>query len=142
MKHQDYILKTMENLKGNSPYKVPEGYFDQLSGQIQARIQEEQQSSRSPIIQMMKPWIGLAASFILIATLYFSLGPSRWNGQSEQMVATTNIMDLDPLTDQFNEMDLINYIAEQDLDVTLEKSLSEINLSDFSEEDIQELILF
>lgn len=50
-------------------FKVPEGYFDQLSSSIMTRIRTEEQeieesSARRPLMEVIRPYLYLAAMFV------------------------------------------------------------------------------
>lgn len=54
-----------------NPFGVPDGYFDMLDERIEGMILEEQSkgNSKTKIIRLVKPLVGLAASFILVYLL-------------------------------------------------------------------------
>ena len=79
----------MENLenkyKEKSPFTVPEGYFDQLTDRIMERVEEEKKPQRPRIIQMMKPYLGLAAIFVL-ALMIVQLVLPRFIDQNKMLM--------------------------------------------------------
>jgi hypothetical protein len=56
----------------NHPFRLPEGYFDQLPQQVMDKIEMgDHRNKESVIIRYIKPIIGLAASFALIMGLVY-----------------------------------------------------------------------
>lgn len=59
----------MENFddkyKKKNPFSVPDGYFDHLTDNVIERIKEDKKPRRPGIVYMLKPYIGLAAIFLL-----------------------------------------------------------------------------
>ncbi len=73
MNEKKNIGTELQNLSSKPPFKVPDGYFDSLEDQIEARIAEETMpvSSKGKLIRMMKPILAMAASFALIFMLVY-----------------------------------------------------------------------
>ena len=59
----------MENFddkyKKKNPFSVPDGYFDHLTDQVIERVKEEKKPRRTNFVHILKPYIGLAAIFLL-----------------------------------------------------------------------------
>lgn len=59
----------MENFddryKRKNPFSVPEDYFGQLTDRIEDRIEAEKHPCRVRFITLVKPYLGLAAIFLL-----------------------------------------------------------------------------
>lgn len=59
----------MENFddkyKKKNPFSVPDGYFDHLTDNVIERIKEDKKPRRTGVVYMLKPYIGLAAIFLL-----------------------------------------------------------------------------
>lgn len=73
MTNKDNILPGRKNDSPRSPFKVPDGYFETLEERIEARIVSETEgiSTKGKVIRMIKPILGLAASFALILLLAY-----------------------------------------------------------------------
>jgi len=67
---QDIWTNHSKHPKEN-PFDVPAGYFDMLEDRIEGRIRatEKEQNTGKKIIRLLKPMLGLAASFALIFLL-------------------------------------------------------------------------
>lgn len=57
-------LNDKYNEKKN-PFSVPEGYFDGLTDRMMDKLKEEQRPQRVRLIQLIRPYLGLAAIFVL-----------------------------------------------------------------------------
>lgn len=59
----------MENFEGRyekkNPFSVPEGYFDRLDKRIEKRIEAENRPQKVRLVTLLKPYVGLAAVFLL-----------------------------------------------------------------------------
>lgn len=63
-----------DNYKKKNPFTVPEGYFDELTERIVRRMEQKSASNKPGIVQLFKPYMGLAAisllAFLLIRLLF------------------------------------------------------------------------
>ena len=70
MKNEETYLK--ETIGTRNPFRVPEGYFDQLTQQVMQQLPERQHRSR---ITALRPWLYAAACltalFVLATTYHF-----------------------------------------------------------------------
>ena len=64
------IKNISSNYKDNNPLKAPDGYFEAFEDHMMNFIHTQEQSSTQKIINLIKPWLTLAAIFIAI-TLTF-----------------------------------------------------------------------
>lgn len=59
----------MENFddryKKKNPFSVPENYFERLSERIEERIEAENKPQKVRFLMLIKPYVGLAAIFVL-----------------------------------------------------------------------------
>ena len=68
------IAPELSKLKKEQPFDTPENYFDDFSPRLQMRIEAEKRASnpkKMSFIQILKPALGLAASFALIFMLVY-----------------------------------------------------------------------
>ncbi|MEZ5106084.1 MAG: hypothetical protein R2757_16410 [Draconibacterium sp.] len=64
----------LSNLKKGQPFRVPNHYFDDFSARLQNKLDAESMKVPEPqnlIIRVLKPALGLAASFALILMLVY-----------------------------------------------------------------------
>ena len=92
----------LDDLKKETPFSVPEGYFDKLPQMIQARIPAE--PVRKPLVSWS--WqrsVGLAAASALILVLVWVTVPERQGSLGQE-----------PLSDISNAS-IISYLEDQDI---------------------------
>lgn len=68
------IAPELSKLKKENPYGTPKNYFDDFSARMHTRIEQEKQGApekKPRIIQLVKPFLGLAASFAIIFMLVY-----------------------------------------------------------------------
>jgi len=68
------IAPQLSKIKKEHPFGVPENYFDDFSARLHTRLETEKQDlmpQRGRVIRLLKPAIGLAASFIVIFLLVY-----------------------------------------------------------------------
>lgn len=54
-----------DKYKKKSPFTVPEGYFDGLTDRIMEQVVKDEEPRKFRFIQVVKPYLGLAAIFLL-----------------------------------------------------------------------------
>lgn len=92
----------LDDLKRETPFSVPEGYFDKLPQMIQSRIPAE--PVRKPLVSWS--WqrsVGLAAASALILVLVWVTVPERQGSLGQE-----------PLSDISNAS-IISYLEDQDI---------------------------
>lgn len=68
------IAPELSKIKKEVPFRTPDNYFDDFSARMHTKIAAEklpEQEKKPRIIQLLKPIIGLAASFALIFMLVY-----------------------------------------------------------------------
>jgi hypothetical protein len=68
------IAPELSKLKKENPYGTPKNYFDDFSARMHTKIEQEKQAKpkdKPGIIQLLKPVMGLAASFAIIFMLVY-----------------------------------------------------------------------
>ncbi|MHA7111892.1 hypothetical protein ACRTDU_17315 [Sunxiuqinia elliptica] len=68
MKNKKNIWEELQDKPHKVPFQVPEDYFETFEDQLEAKLRavDEPISPKGKIIQMLKPVLGMAASFALI----------------------------------------------------------------------------
>ena len=119
-------MKKLEDIPKNSPFKVPEGYFDRLPGMIQARIAEKSD------VKEAKPYFRYALQYALpvvvlaIVAVIYLVPP-----------ATQNV---DTLLASVSTDELVAYL--EDSEITTEELLEEMTLDNESVEAIESEVYF
>ena len=101
-----------------SPFKAPEGYFDQFSERLQSRMQHEKQRSwMDKTYQLIRPQLAMAAIIIGFVAISYTGMRIILNDRS----AEPTIMELaDVLDDYLYDMDdelLISLLVEEEIDI-------------------------
>lgn len=68
------IAPELSQIKKENPFRVPNHYFDDFQARLQMKIEAEKEVvpvRKNPVIQFLKPALGLAASFALIFMLVY-----------------------------------------------------------------------
>lgn len=68
------IAPELSKLKKENPFGTPRNYFDDFSARMHAKIEQEKHAEplkKPSIIQLLKPYMGLAASFAVIFMLVY-----------------------------------------------------------------------
>ncbi len=139
------ILELLKELKDNSPHRVPEGYFDTLPERVSENIRQDSLPKKAKIIQIFKPWIGLAAGFLFLIAIYITFIPKKTNIQiaTNSTVIYENFDEtIDPVASLLSEYDLTSYLSAEDIYDASSEQIIETDISDLTIEDIEDLILF
>jgi len=126
------IAPELSKLKKENPFGTPKGYFDDFSARIHTKIEQEKQppTEKKPrMIQLLKPVLGLAASFALIFMLVYVPLKTFISKEITQVAETTEYIDND-FMDVLENMDESSFFALLDEPETTE---------DFTDE---ELVLY
>jgi len=108
----------LDDLSKKAPFQVPEGYFDQLTVDIQSKIKEKSQRQWSPSPRLRWALVSVAM-IVLVATLWIF-------NQQEQPATATDLLA------EVNEQALLDYLEVTDL------TAAEL-LDGLSEDDLEQL---
>ena len=106
MNEEEYLRSKMGK---RNPFTVPEGYFEQLTQQVMARIpaeeQEKKPAAKKTIIRQLRPWLYAAAC---VCVGVFTAGVLFSNSQSD------NSKELQQMASM--EQETINYYSDNYID--------------------------
>jgi hypothetical protein len=132
------IAPELSKLEKEVPFRTPKNYFDDFSARMQTRMESEKQAEQVPeqktkIIQLLKPFIGLAASFALIFLLVYVPIKTFVKPEITEVASTTEnvtsdseilnilegldessffaLLDETETTDEFTNDDLVLYVS-------------------------------
>lgn len=128
--------KFWSEIPKEAPFNVPEHYFEDFESRLQYRMQTKPATSKPKFIQLFKPMIGLAASFLLVFVLVYypmkyvfpSLSAENTTTESPVSLESLNEDDFydmlseDLHTDSLKQEEIVDYLA-------LEMSDYELNLA-------------
>ncbi len=97
-------------------FKVPKGYFEDFDNQLKMIIHpEEVDESANSKLAILKPWIGLAAAFLLIA-MVFNLVTKNTIDKTETY--SINYNDIENWTEEwYGTYEMIDILSEQTTDI-------------------------
>jgi flagellar biosynthesis/type III secretory pathway M-ring protein FliF/YscJ len=109
----------LSKLKKENPFRTPENYFDDFSARFHMKLEAEKQVpiSRKPrFIQLIKPALGLAASFAIIFMLVYV--PLKTfiakDANKVAKVSETTDSGFENLIDQIDELSFYALLTEND----------------------------
>jgi hypothetical protein len=120
-------LKKLDALKDNSPYAVPEGYFEGVPEKLREKIIINEKQAEKNLIRILKPQLALVASFAALFLLAYSVFkvfiPEKENlSLSKQEIYATLENELDDIDDAT----LVQYLDNN----TKEQSYTDFNLTE------------
>ena len=116
----------LSKIKKKLPFKVPENYFDDFSARLNNRLEAERYAVPKPqnrFIQILKPALGLAASFALIFMLVY--WPLKNFSPNQEADSSTEY--------DISDMEYINMMEEIDeysFYALLEEPSKQVNFTD------------
>jgi flagellar biosynthesis/type III secretory pathway M-ring protein FliF/YscJ len=117
-----------DKYKEKSPFKMPDGYFDSFEERMKDRIEEEERPNKTKIGNVIKTYMWLVATFVLVfgigkLIIPLVLDPSeKIQAQATQQMAVVETSDESEIVlDELDELDIsdeliIEYLAEQEGD--------------------------
>ena len=121
----------LSDLDNKVPFKVPDGYFDELTTSIQDRIHHKPKHVWMPHGQLQ--WSVIGASLALLVTLSWMFWPKN-EVSAEQLLAQVSEQDLIAYLDfqDLTEDDLLDGVSEDVLEGLWaeEEVLEDLNLED------------
>lgn len=106
MKTKQNIL---EQLKDKEPFKVPEGYFDDLANNIMQNLPEKEVEETEPVSVTMwdrlRPLLYLAAVFVGLGFFFKTVMPKDYDEQSKQLMVEKQSEDVLNQEDSISDID-------------------------------------
>ncbi len=128
----------LKDIDNKAPFSVPDGFFSELTDNIQARITEKPKRQWIPVSQLR---LALVSSFVLIilAIAIFQQDPAEQS--VDEMLAEISEQDLIDYLDMndFTESELLEGLSEEEIDQLWsdEEGLDDLDLEN---EDLDELL--
>ncbi len=98
MENEEKYIK--ERVGQDNPFRVPEGYFEQLTQQVMNQLPERQQKSRQ---LRLRPWYYAAASIVILAVMgvsvYFHLEEDEQQQMAVSVETNTDNTYIDEVAD-------------------------------------------
>ncbi len=121
-------MKTEQNkldgLKGKNPFKVPDGYTENLSSHIMSQLPEKPviEARKVTLVDRMKPWVYMAAMFAGLGLFFktFIANPEDGAGARDTLfVYTDDPYDVITTYQDLESEEFFDYIEAQYTDVLL-----------------------
>ena len=99
----------IEQLKDKEPFKVPEGYFDDLTNNIMQNLPEKEVEETEPVSVTMwdrlRPMLYLAAVFVGLGFFFKTVMPKDYDEQSKQLMVEKQSEDVLNQEDSISDID-------------------------------------
>jgi hypothetical protein len=119
-----------------NPFVVPDGYFDTLDKRIEARVNAGNLPQRQRVIRIIKPIMGLAASFLLAFLLIrYPLDRILSEQNTNSEIATYDDF-FRQLTEDIDENTLYQVLTEEEDDSYASDEMIDLLLCSISDLDI------
>ena len=121
----------LSNMPKENPFQVPDNYFDDFSARLQEKIEADRTiilNHPNRFIKILKPALGIAASFALIALMVY--GPIRnftQNKSAQNQTEESSLSYMEYINTLIQDGDDFSYYAQ---------SVEQANESGISDEDI------
>lgn len=111
-----------DKYKKKNPFTVPDGYFDGLTEQVMQRVEKQKEPHRPRFLQVLRPYMGVAAIFILalliiqaVMPLVVDKGQLFPRDTVEQVMMTPDEFEEDIFDSHFNPTsdEIIEYLASE-----------------------------
>lgn len=111
-----------DKYKKKNPFTVPDGYFDGLTEQVMQRVEKQKEPRRPRFLQVLRPYMGAAAIFILallivqaVMPLVVDKGQLFPRDTVEQVMMTPDEFEEDIFDSHFNPTsdEIIEYLASE-----------------------------
>lgn len=122
MKEEDKIL---EKIGTENPFRVPEGYFENLASEVMNRLPEKEKSAiaqREPTRwEKVRPWLYMAAMFIGAALIIRVASSGRVSSSVDRMAADDTEIEMEYINmavenSMLDDYSLYVYLADSDAD--------------------------
>jgi len=126
-----------------NPFRVPDGYFENLSAQLNAKIDPSKVASgKTPKkLTLLAPWIGMAAAFLIIALAYRQLPEKIFPNKFENIQAENELTYDLPSSYLPSNFELMEYISDtENIDINVYND--SIFFDNIKEEDLIKVTLF
>ncbi|NOU60527.1 hypothetical protein [Marinifilum caeruleilacunae] len=120
-------MNNLSDMKKDQPFKVPEDYFENLSDRISERIEQEENPKEKNLVQVLKPYMWMAASiigFVFVAKLILTTSvPTDFQNQQITQIEDTSTVstentDSEIFFDSMSETstdEIIEYLSDYDI---------------------------
>ena len=110
--------------KEKEVFKVPEGYFEDLTGSLMAQVSSDKAGKKTPVLVMARPHLMLAAAMLAFVIVSYSVLKLMLPGKSDSLPGIEYAMIEDYLVPNLDEVELYELIAQADSETNPDDELS------------------
>lgn len=108
--------------KQENAFKVPDGYFKEFDQRLKNKINPVEKRLTASRLTIMKPWIGLAAAFLILSMIYNLIPRHIFNSSFNQSYSFYESNEIDAWTDEsFGISELMDYLTRKDVETKSEE---------------------
>jgi hypothetical protein len=139
MKEERFIWESGSFKK--DPFKVPEGYFDNLSDRIMASIGEAPSSETNRRKSLIKPWmIWISSAAAVLVLGWFGISELYLKPHQEKAFQQELTLLVDYFAEELHEGQLAGYVEDYDVEVTFKTGVDFQDLIESEPEAAEEII--
>lgn len=139
MSEEKYVWEGKEFNK--NPFRVPDGYFDYLPDRILSRITEEPVTSGKPSHRIIRPWMVWVSSAAAVLVMgWFGFQNLYLKPHQEVLFQEGVSLFVDYYAQELHEGELVNYIIDNQIDLTASSSVDYEYLIQIEPEMTEEMI--
>jgi hypothetical protein len=109
-------LDNRERLKGDHPFKTPEGYFENFSSLMMSRLPEKkyEQPPKVTMMERIRPWLYMAAVFAGLGLFFKAI---IGNDSSSSIPFATHQAEVDADYLEYLESQYATYILAEEMEI-------------------------
>lgn len=114
-RHIDFSSK-----RGENPFSVPDNYFENFEDRFLDNYKKQQGDFKVPLVKMMKPYLYIAAGFLLLFTIGRTvlINTDTFNDEVLTSQALSVDEEMELIYSEIDDFTIINYLLENDLNGT------------------------
>ena len=127
----DKKQKKIDELRGKQPFRVPEGYMENLVDQVMSQIPEKNTDVpvRISLVERVRPWLYLAAFFagsVLLIPYLLKKGTEPFESTSVAKVENVQETNAEELSTEVEEDEYIVFMEEKYVDLLLAEEFASL----------------
>lgn len=119
-------LNNKDRLDGRNPFRVPEGYMENLTEGIMSRLPEKshEEVRQVTLVDRIRPWLYMAAVFAGLGLFFKAIVGFEGGKESAASVQLTDIHDTKAAMHEAEDEEYLEYLEIQFTDCLLAEELS------------------
>lgn len=119
----------LDELKGRTPFKVPEGYMEGLTQQIMNQLPDipREEAPTISLLDRVRPWLYMAAVFIGLLLLFKGITPQQilntTDQSTEEAMYQATLLDGNMFTSSEEDLEYLEYLETEYVNGAFTKEL-------------------